>query len=343
MNSSQLQDWLNGLETLLRPALNHNGEVSAAESRKALKHIVGNTKVLTNYLVCNYEQTDAVQPLVGQLLAIYYRLGVFRNFVIQTLPPLICVYLSAIQLGQDSLVSVFEMLFVAIYNEEILAEGPCAENFNKRVDQVRIPSIKSPSVYHDPSKLDGLPDIAELRAGNNSGILCSIQIGPYPAAENLVGENRYIVLSRLIKLISSSLQNLSLDVICDAFCEMMTDISRSSFSYKESPLRQEVLGDLTKESAFPDLQKKRRIFAPSYFYIEGLAVINFCIFNGFANSGLRALDAIHQRAIHDMAADVLLVTNSMKDILMQEESLNLIREVEEKQTTTSPARQINGD
>ncbi|CAD5210958.1 unnamed protein product [Bursaphelenchus okinawaensis] len=342
MNSAQLQEWLNGLDKVIKPSTNRNKDVGPSESRKALKSVLETTKILVNYLVCNYEQTEAVQPLVGQLLAIYYRLGVCRNFVIQILPSLIYIYLSAIQLGQDSLVSIFEMLFVAIYNEEILAEGPGAENYNKKVDQVRIPSVKAPSVYHDPSKLDAVPDIAELRTGNNSGILCSIQIGPYPAVESLVGENRYIVLSRIIKMISSSLQYLALDVVCNAFCDMMTDISRSSFTFTESVLRTEVLGSLVNESAYPSLIKRRRIFAPSYFYIEGLAVVNFCIFNGFANSGLRALDSIHQRAIHDMTADVLLVTNSIKDILMQEESLNLIREVETKQHR-APAPQINGD
>lgn len=93
--------------------------------------------------------------------------------MIQTLPSFFYVYLRGLQHGQDSLVSVFEMLFVAIYNEEILAEGPGAENFNKRVDQVRVPSIRFPSVYHDPNKLNTFPEFAEFRNNTSSAVLVS--------------------------------------------------------------------------------------------------------------------------------------------------------------------------
>lgn len=229
MNSAQLQDWLTDLHQNLKgkQRSSRSSEFAAAESRKTLRPLVNNTKLLLNYLICNYEETEAVQPLVSQLLALYYRLGecfppssstflgVSRHFVVQVLPSLMYIYLAGLQRSQDSLVSIFETLFVAIYNEEILAEGPGAENFNKRVDQVRIPSIRFPSVYHDPSKLNTFPDIPEFGQNSNSAILvsaslcfrtfalqCSVQIGPYPAVESLIGENRYVVLTRLIKLVS---------------------------------------------------------------------------------------------------------------------------------------------
>jgi hypothetical protein len=74
--------------------------------------------------------------------------------------------------------------------------------------------------------------------------------------------------------------------------------------------------------------RKPRIFAPSYFFVEALTIVNFCIFNGFADAGLRALDAIHQRGIFDISPDVLLVSNAMVDLLSQEDSRALIHELE---------------
>lgn len=69
------------------------------------------------------------------------------------------------------------------------------------------------------------------------------------------------------------------------------------------------------------------------------------MFNGFANPGLRALDAVHQRAVYDVSADVLLVSNAMRDLLVQEDTVHIIREVEEKNLAHTLGGQVrmNGD
>lgn len=72
---------------------------------------------------------------------------------------------------------MLETLFLAIYNEEILAEGPGSENYTKRVDLVRVPSTRYPSIYHDPNKLNTYPELTEMRLNsNNATLVCGRMI-----------------------------------------------------------------------------------------------------------------------------------------------------------------------
>lgn len=130
-------------------------------------------------------------------------LGTGRYFTLQVVPPLIYLYLSSLHQSQHAVSSMIETLFLAIYNEEILAEGPGAENYTKKVESVRIPSIRYPSVYHDPNKLNTFPELSEMRFNSNTATLCSVQVGPYPAIEQIIGENRFLVLTRLIMTVNN--------------------------------------------------------------------------------------------------------------------------------------------
>jgi len=337
MNSEQFETWLTDLSQ--RPALkaspirhinSKTSKSSGNQHRKFLKKEKERTQLLINYIICNYEQTELVHPLIGHLLAIYYRFGTGRYFTLQVIPSLIYLYLTSLHRGSHQVVTMFEILFLAIYNEEILAEGPGAENFSKRVDLVRVPSIRFPSVYHEPKKLDAFPELTETRFHSNTATLSSIQIGPYPAIESIIGENRFLVLTRLVMTFGASLSNLVLDVVCKPFCEMVNNVSNAGFRFKESDFREKFLNTLTSSEVFPDLSGNPRLFVPSYFYVEALTIVNFCIFNGFANPGLRALDAIHQRGIFDVAPDILLVTNAMRDLLNQQDSRALIHDLESR-------------
>jgi hypothetical protein len=70
---------------------------------------------------------------------------------------------------------MFETLFLAIYNEEILAEGPGSERYSKQVDVVRVPSIRFPSVYHDPNKLNTFPELTEMRFNSSTATLVRLK------------------------------------------------------------------------------------------------------------------------------------------------------------------------
>ncbi|EJW79502.1 hypothetical protein WUBG_09590 [Wuchereria bancrofti] len=74
------------------------------------------------------------------------------------------IFLDNLLQRQKKSVSIFETFFLAIFNEEILAGGILSESVTKKVEEVRIPSIRFPSVYHDPKKLNLASDIA-LKSG----------------------------------------------------------------------------------------------------------------------------------------------------------------------------------
>lgn len=62
---------------------------------------------------------------------------------------------------------VFELFFLAIYNEEILEGGTGSPSMVKRVEEVRVPSVRFPSVYHDPSKLGFSPEFGSVKYINS--------------------------------------------------------------------------------------------------------------------------------------------------------------------------------
>uniref|UniRef100_A0A915CZM4 Uncharacterized protein n=1 Tax=Ditylenchus dipsaci TaxID=166011 RepID=A0A915CZM4_9BILA len=73
--------------------------------------IVPNTHVLANYIACNFEDVRLTQPIVAQLLALYYRLGIARCFVLQLLPTFINAYLISLSKRWRNSAEVFEMFF----------------------------------------------------------------------------------------------------------------------------------------------------------------------------------------------------------------------------------------
>jgi hypothetical protein len=87
MNSEQLEAWLTELSQ--RPGLKTSANINPGsikgsrhenENRKFLRKEQEKTQLLINYIICNYEQTDLVHPLIGHLLAIYYKFGLCWQF-----------------------------------------------------------------------------------------------------------------------------------------------------------------------------------------------------------------------------------------------------------------------
>jgi hypothetical protein len=74
--------------------------------------------------------------------------------------------------------------------------------------------------------------------------------------------------------------------------------------------------------------KKPRIPLTSFFLMEALNGIHYSIFNGYADLGLRALDAVHNRAQYELYGDVLLITNALHDSLQQNQSIRMMLEIE---------------
>lgn len=75
MNIDQLQNWLTELNIQWK-----NENIKIEFWQKELTLIISNTQILNIYLMCNCEDVSLSQPIIAQLLALYYRLGYFFVF-----------------------------------------------------------------------------------------------------------------------------------------------------------------------------------------------------------------------------------------------------------------------
>uniref|UniRef100_A0A1I7WVW7 Uncharacterized protein n=1 Tax=Heterorhabditis bacteriophora TaxID=37862 RepID=A0A1I7WVW7_HETBA len=185
MNSEQLQDFLTDLSNT---SAKEKSRDDVETTRKFLTNTAHNTMLCINYITCNYRDIDLVQPIIAQILALFYKGGILRHYALQYIPSFISIYLFAFSKKQQKSISLFETFFLAIYNEEILAGGPKSENIAKKVEEVRIPSIRYPSIYHDPIKLNSFPETSTIKPGSTPSVLTTVRIGPFPTVENFTAE-----------------------------------------------------------------------------------------------------------------------------------------------------------
>jgi len=279
-------------------------------------------------LMNNYENVNLIQSIVAQILSIYYRIGINRIFALQLVPSLMTTYLLGIAKNQKQSISMLETFFTAVYNEEILAGGPDSDQMNKLIEEVKIPSLRFPSIYHDPTKLNPYPEITQLRPNSGALVQNIVRIGPFPAVEKINAENRYLVLTRILKSLNNSLCKMARGVICRSYCQSFLILAKSGFSFPESDFRLKILHEKASEEDFGDHSKKPRIPLSSYFLLEGLNGIYYSLFNGSGDLALRALDAIHSRAQYDLIPEVLLMTNAIKGNLKEPETIQMMLEIE---------------
>uniref|UniRef100_A0A915Q6I1 Hyccin n=1 Tax=Setaria digitata TaxID=48799 RepID=A0A915Q6I1_9BILA len=316
MNSEQLQDWLTDLNERWKSDSEKRALKDIEHERTQLTRETCKTHYLINYLNCSYTDVDLVQPVIAQLLACYYRGGILRYFVMQCIPSLIHLYLLAIAKRQRKSVSMFETFFLAMYNEEILAGGPLSGSLTKKVEEVRIPSIRFPSVYHDPRKLNLTPDIT-LKPGTPAFVQSTVRVGPYKSVDKIIPQNRQIVLTRLLKSVNACLCRLSRDVICRSICLSTIAICQSGFAFHETLLKSPIFGSIIHSEGSDDLSKKPRLRTSSQYLLESLNALYFALFNGTPDLAVQAVGAVHQRALYEFYADVILVTNSINEILLE--------------------------
>ncbi|VDN02583.1 unnamed protein product [Thelazia callipaeda] len=316
MNNEQLQDWLTALNERWRSSVEKQALKDVGHEQMLLKLEACNTHYLINYLKCNYADVDLIQPVLGQLLACYCRGGVLRYFTMQCIPSLIHLYLLALAKRQKKSISMFEILFLAIYNEEILVAGTSSGSGMKKVDKIRIPSTRFPSVYHDPRKLNILSDVS-FKSGSTSFVEMTVRIGPYKSADKITPENRQTILTRLLKSVNSCLCRLSHDVICKYICSTTISVCQSGFHFSETSLKSRVCDEDLCSEELDEFSMKPRLQSSAQYLLESLNGLYFALFNGESQLAIQAIDAVHQRALYEFYSDVILVTNSIKDTLLE--------------------------
>jgi hypothetical protein len=330
MNSEQLQNWLTEISEKFRGYEEKitQQKISTPNYQRRLEEIGVETQYLISYLMNNYENVQLIQPIIAQILSIYFKLGIGRFFVLQLIPSLMHTYLLGIAKRQKQSISMLETFFMAVYNEEILAGGPSCEQMTKKIEEIRIPSIRYPSIYHDPSKFNPYPEITQMRPNGGTTVQNIVRIGPFSAVDRINAENRAVVLTRILKSVNEALCYMCRDIVCRSYCISMLILAKGGFSYPESGFRVKVLQNKASDEDYGDQSKKPRIPLTSFFLMEALNGIHYSIFNGYADIGLRALDAVHNRAQYELYGDVLLITNALHDSLQQNQSIRMMLEIE---------------
>uniref|UniRef100_A0AC35TZQ8 Hyccin n=1 Tax=Rhabditophanes sp. KR3021 TaxID=114890 RepID=A0AC35TZQ8_9BILA len=316
MNSQQLQDWLSSIGS--NSAIIENPGASMEEYSKFLDSLTLNTQLLIQYVNNHYDQIHLIQPIVAQILFLYYKKGVFRYFALQLIPSFLTIYFTVISKRQKQKAVIFENFFIAIYNEEILAKGPGSSDMEKKREEIRIPSVICPSIYHDPVKM-GLKtnEVTQMRCDGDTESLYSVKIGPYPAVERMSAENRYIVINRLIRSINTNLPRLQPEIIGRSLCVLALCVTHSGFNFPTTTLRQKIIGTKHATEILDNFSERNRIPINAIFVREMLTGVYYSIYNFNADLALRALEAIHQRAHHDMLSEILLVTRAVIHNLLE--------------------------
>ncbi|WKX95720.1 hypothetical protein Q1695_012294 [Nippostrongylus brasiliensis] len=314
MNGEQLQDFLTDLS---KTTIRLSGRDDIEVAKKFLSKWANNTLLCANYITINYRDVDLVQPLVAQLLALYYKGGLLRQYALQFVPSFIGTYLYALSKKQQKSVAVFEIFFLAVYNEEILEGGPQSDKMTKKVEEVRIPSIRYPSIYHDPTKISALPEVTVMKPGNAPSVLTTVRIGPYPTVEEFTSESKFLILTRILKSVNGSLVYLSSDVVSRHVCLTTLSICESGFTFPETNFVSKVMESESSCEVVEDHSKKPRQHVNSALLLELLTGVYLALFNGAPDLALRAIDAMHQRAQYEILADVILVTSAIRNSLLE--------------------------
>uniref|UniRef100_A0A0K0FZS8 Uncharacterized protein n=1 Tax=Strongyloides venezuelensis TaxID=75913 RepID=A0A0K0FZS8_STRVS len=310
MNSQQIQNWLEDISNNYKNL--EDPTVGIEDYTNFLNQLTPNTQILIQYLTNHYTEVHLIQPIIAQILMLYYKKGVYRYFTLQLIPSFMIIYFTALSKKQKNKTIIFENFFLAIYNEEILAYGPGSSDMEKKVEEIRIPSISIPSIYHDPKKLGiGNGDVSTLLYEGEAECLFTVKIGPYQAVEKFNAESKFIVLNRLLRGINSNLSRLSQEIIGRSICILAILVTQSGFKFPESQLSSRVLGNLSELEVIEDFSNRRRISVNTIFLRELICGVYFSIYNYNADFALKALESIHYRAQYEMLAEILVVTESI--------------------------------
>ncbi|KAF1768171.1 hypothetical protein GCK72_008133 [Caenorhabditis remanei] len=308
MNADQLSDFF--LEVAASAAAIPNKLADKREEnhlkKKFLNKVAPNSLFAANYIASNYTDVDLIQSIIGQILAIYYKEGVLRLYALQFVPGFVSLYLLALSKKQHKSISLFETFLIAIYNEEIVEN---ADNSEKKMEDIRIPSIRHHSVYHDPAKIQVQTDVPIARNANITPVLNTLRFGPFPSVSKMNGENKFMVINRILFSVNESLFEVASEVAARyVFC-------RSGFTFPETAFRSRVL-ETESHEVIEDFSRKPRQQVTGEFLNHLLRGCYLALFNGAADLALRAVDAIHLRAQYEMLPDTLLVVNSLRNSLL---------------------------
>ncbi|XP_058688069.1 hyccin isoform X2 [Poecile atricapillus] len=201
VDTGVVEEWLSEFKTL--PETSISSYATSLKDKTAL--------ISSLYRVIQEPQSELLEPVCHQLFE-FYRSGEeeLLRFTLQFLPELMWCYL-AVSVSRDLQSSgCIEALLLGVYNLEIVdKEG------HSKVLSFTIPSLSKPSIYHEPSSIGSMA----LTEGalSQHGLSRVVYSGPHPQREMLTAQNRFEVLTFLLRCYNAALTYMpamSLQSLC---------------------------------------------------------------------------------------------------------------------------------
>ncbi|CAD6230882.1 GSCOCG00006865001-RA-CDS, partial [Cotesia congregata] len=261
-----------------------------------------------------------IDPVCNQLFNFYRSREVqLQRFTLQFVPTLIFIYLNALAHGDIKLISLkmsivhkihshffnncrsVETLLIGLYNLEVVSETG-----DSKTVSFRLPSLAMLSIYHEPSSLThaSLTESAVRHFEECNSKLVSW--GPLPQIETLNAQNRLKVMTALLFIYNQQLSYIQKSAL-EQLCKVATKLVTQGFPKPGHHQR----ASYNESSFVPRLLP--RIPVTNQFLLEFLHGIYFAMYNDCWYVGCQAVDDIHNRVCYDGYADVMLVTNAIRN------------------------------
>lgn len=242
--------------------------------------------------------SQVLHSVCNQLFS-YYRSNEpeLKRFTLQFVPSLIYTYLNAVAQGDKKSCRCIETLLLGIYNIEV-----STDDGQPKVISFRMPVLAQASIYHEEKSLNPY-DLRRWEENSNK----EVNWGPLPQVESVNAQNRLKVLTAVMFAYNQQISSISKGSLYQ-LCRNASQLVNQGFG-KYGHAHRSSYGNDTSITSKP----LPRIPMSTQFLLELLHATYFAMFNEFASIAIQAIDDIHNRACYELYAEVILVTNSIKN------------------------------
>ncbi|XP_074106063.1 PI4KA lipid kinase complex subunit hyccin [Cotesia typhae] len=292
-------------ESLINEWLADYADVSPAELPTFANTLSQDNEIVRALYVLLEERnkySELIDPVCNQLFNFYRSREVqLQRFTLQFVPTLIFIYLNALAHGDIKNCRSVETLLIGLYNLEVVSETG-----DSKTVSFRLPSLAMLSIYHEPSSLThaSLTESAVRHFEECNSKL--VRWGPLPQIETLNAQNRLKVMTALLFIYNQQLSYIQKSAL-EQLCKVATKLVTQGFPKPGHHQR----ASYNESSFVPRLLP--RIPVTNQFLLEFLHGIYFAMYNDCWYVGCQAVDDIHNRVCYDGYADVMLVTNAIRN------------------------------
>ncbi|XP_071524775.1 hyccin isoform X2 [Panulirus ornatus] len=261
-----------------------------------------------------------------------------REFVLLFAPSLLYIYLSSISFGDKKGVGSVEVALLALYNMEVLDELG-----NPRIAPFRLPTLARQSVFHEPASLAPASFTVDSLQRLEAGDADTVRWGPPTQMTSITAVTRHHLATAIMVAFNARLATLpkiALMHLCKSVSKMVCQgFNRPGHHHRSSYGSESSFGIYPRPTPRIPLTSEliKELLHAVYFAIHNAAKgegtqcpammpncagqcyhsphVKLRRFNEFASLGIQALEDIHMRAQYELYADVLLMTNAIKNSL----------------------------